>query len=109
MGSKKGETMSGGHFDYYDLSLKNEIEGEDFEDVEIQELVNDVLDLIHEYDWYKSCDTSQEYYLEHKRKFKAKWFGNPDKRLKTMFQSVVDSIDECKKKLEEAYSEVTND
>lgn len=48
--------MSGGHFNYKDSELKNEIfDWEEkvtnqFEDLEISELVFDVLDLIHEYD-----------------------------------------------------------
>ena len=49
--------MSGGHFEYLDSRLKEEIFGwtdkpeNVFEDREISELVFDVLDLIHEFDW----------------------------------------------------------
>ena len=54
--------MSGGHFEYLDGRLKDEIFGYEnkvknvFEDREISELVFDVLDLIHEFDWYYSGD-----------------------------------------------------
>lgn len=101
--------MSGGRYQYYDISLKSEIEGDDFEDVEIQELVNDVLDLIHEYDWYMECDTSREDYLKAKNEFKHKWFGDPDRRLKKMFRTIQDSLDKCKAEIVEGYFEVTDD
>ena len=58
--------MSGGRFDYLDLSLKNEIFGWSekcynvLEDVELSELVWDVLDLLHDYDWYISGDTEED-------------------------------------------------
>lgn len=74
--------MSGGHFNYVDSHLKSEIFGWDnkpsnvFEDVEISELVFDVLDLIHAFDWYKSGDTCRETYLKAKADFKKKWMGN---------------------------------
>lgn len=75
--------MSGGHFNYKDSELKNEIfDWEDkpsnqFEDLEISRLVFDILELIHEYDWYISGDTGRENYLKAKRAFKKKWLrGN---------------------------------
>ena len=67
--------MSGGHFGYLDSRLKDEIFGwtdkpeNVFEDREISELVFDVLDLIHEFDWYYSGDTDKETYLEAKAEF----------------------------------------
>ena len=73
--------MSGGHFEYKDSSLKDEIFGwgdtptNAFEDREISELVWDVLDLIHDYDWYVCGDTCKQTYLEAKAKFKRKWLG----------------------------------
>ena len=73
--------MSGGRFEYADSRLKSEIFGwadeprNVFEDREISELVWDVLDLIHEYDWYASGDTGKDTYLKAKAEFKRKWFG----------------------------------
>ena len=73
--------MSGGRFDYKDSELKSEIYGwtdepeNVFEDMEISELVWDVLDLIHDFDWYASGDTCKETYLKAKAEFKKKWFS----------------------------------
>lgn len=74
--------MSGGRFNYIDSSLKSEIFGwgerpiNVFEDMEISELVFDVFDLIHDYDWYISGDTCEETYLKAKAAFKKKWIGS---------------------------------
>ena len=98
--------MSGGHFDYKDMGLKSEIFGwEDkptnaFEDKEISELVWDVLDLIHDFDWYKSGDTSKEDYLKAKADFKKKWFNNRELCVRRI---VDDSIEQCKKELYETF------
>lgn len=83
--------MSGGFFEYADQRAKNEIFGylgdetkeNVFEDEEISELVWDVFQLIRDFDWYKSCDTCEEKYLEKKSAFKNKWFKSDRKvRLK---------------------------
>ena len=98
--------MSGGHFEYLDSRLKDEIFGyEDkvknvFEDREISELVFDVLDLIHEFDWYYSGDTGKETYLEAKAKFKKKWFSSRGVRIK---RTIDTAIDEVRAELYETY------
>ena len=80
--------MSGGRFDYTDSRLKSEIFGWSdrpsnvFEDREISELVWDVLDLVHDFDWYVSGDTCEETYLKAKSEFKKKWFDNRGVRVR---------------------------
>jgi hypothetical protein len=98
--------MSGGHFEYLDSRLKDEIFGyEDkvknvFEDREISELVFDVLDLIHEFDWYYSGDTGKETYLEAKAEVKRKWLSNRGIRIK---RTIDTAIDEARAELYETY------
>ena len=98
--------MSGGRFDYKDSSLKSEIYGwtDDpsnvFEDREISELVWDVLDLIHDFDWYASGDTGKEDYLKAKAEFKKKWFSNRGVRVRRI---VDDAIQQCKTELYETF------
>lgn len=98
--------MSGGRFDYIDSRCKEEIFGWSekptnvFEDREISELIWDVFDLIHEYDWYASCDTSEEKYLSAKDAFKKKWLKHDEQRV----QMVIDNaIDEVRKELYKTY------
>lgn len=98
--------MSGGHFDYVDSRLKEEIfgwtdkPGNVFEDREISELVWDVLNLIHEYDWYASGDNCKETYLKHKAAFKKKWFSNRGVRVR---QIVDGALTQCKNELYETF------
>ena len=67
-----------------------------FEDWEISELVWDVLDLIHKYDWYASGDTCEDTWLKAKAAFKKKWFGNRGVRVR---QIVDTALRECKDEL----------
>ena len=72
--------MSGGYFNYLDSQLKSEIFGwtnrysNVFEDKQISALVWDILDLIHEFDWYKSGDNGKDTYLKAKNDFKKKYY-----------------------------------
>ena len=94
--------MSGGRFNYLDSQLKSEIFGwadkprNVFEDKEISQLIWDVFELIHAYDWYDSGDTSEKNYLEEKKKFKDKWLREDRDRCK---QIVDEAIAEAKTEL----------
>ena len=101
--------MSGGRFNYIDSNLRDEIFGWSdtwsnvFEDREISELVSDVLNLIHDYDWYASGDTGKDDYLKAKAKFKRKWLGNRGVAVK---RTIDTAIDELKEELYETYGMV---
>lgn len=97
--------MSGGRFDYIDMTLKDAIFPTDtpintFEDREISELVFDVLDLIHAFDWYASGDTCKETYLKAKDTFKKKWLRNSGVRVRRI---VDEALKQCKEELYETY------
>lgn len=94
--------MSGGRFDYKDQYAKSEIFGYTdkpanvFEDMEISNLVWDVFDLIHEYDWYASGDKSEVEYLTAKKQFKDKWLKSDETRVKRI---VDDALADVKREL----------
>jgi hypothetical protein len=98
--------MSGGYFSYSDSHLKSEIFGWSdrptnvFEDKEISELVWDVLDLVHAFDWYKSGDTGEASYLKAKRTLKDKWLKHDSDRVKRI---VDETLAECKDELYKTY------
>ena len=98
--------MSGGCFNHIDGTLKSEIFGwsdapsNAFEDREISELVWDVLDLIHDYDWYASGDTCKETYLKAKAEFKKKWFSNRGVRVRRI---VDEALKQTKDELYETF------
>ena len=101
----KETIMSGGRFEYADMTAKNMIFNYDkctnvFEDREISELVWDVFDLIHDFDWYKSGDTDKSDYLKAKRAFKKKWFENRGVRARRIID---EAVAELKRELYETY------
>lgn len=92
--------MSGGHFQYLDSRLKDEMFGwcdkphNVLEDRELSALAWDMLEIIHAYDWYRSGDTCEETYLKKKLAFKNKWLKAPVKRVKSIVDSAVDELRE---------------
>ena len=98
--------MSGGRFEYVDSWLKNEMFGwtdkphNVLEDRELSELTWDLLEVIHEYDLYASCDTGKESYLKAKAEFKKKWFSNRGVRVRSIID---EGIAELKSELYETF------
>ena len=92
--------MSGGKFGYYNKYLKDEMfvhsdrPNNVMEDDEISELVWDVLNLIHDLDYYQSGDTCRETYIESKKEFKKKWFGNRSERLEQIVDKKIEQLRE---------------
>ena len=90
--------MSGGLFDYKDMELKSEMFGwtdkprNVLEDRELSELTWDLLDVIHEYDWYKCGDTGKETYLKAKNEFKKKWFSNRGVNVRRIVDNAVNDL-----------------
>lgn len=76
--------MSGGYFNHQDRNAKLEIFSycydetdkvpDVFHDREISEIVWDVFDLIHDFDWYVSGDTGEGQWNKAVHDFKEKWF-----------------------------------
>ena len=90
--------MSGGAFNYLDGQLRCEIFGygdhwnNALEDLEISELTYDLLELLHEYDWYASGDTNKEKYLAAKEEFKQKWLKDPESRVKHIIDAGISRL-----------------
>lgn len=99
--------MSGGYFNYMDSQLKSEVFGWSnqwwnvFEDQEISELVWDIFDLMHDFDWYKKGDTDKETYLRAKADFKKKWMDNRGVRVRRI---VDEALQQTKNELYETFN-----
>lgn len=65
--------MSGGCLGYFYGQLEEHVG--DFADRELDELVQDLVTLFHEREWYLSGDTSKGAWNDARDKFKRKWFG----------------------------------
>lgn len=74
--------MSGGSYGYIYSELFRECEGRMHDD-EMEDLVADLCKVLHDLEWWQSCDTSEDTYRKTVAKFKAKWFkGDRSARLK---------------------------
>lgn len=74
--------MSGGSYNYIYYKLEEECKGAMY-DAEMNDLIKDLVEVLHDLEWWQSDDTSEEQYRETLKKFKKKWFhGNRKERLK---------------------------
>ena len=86
--------MSGGSRDYLYCRVKSTFVGSMY-DPEIDDLMKDIVELLHDVEWYDSADIGEEDYRETVKKFKRKWFEKPrDYRLKEYVNTAVDRLRE---------------
>ena len=72
--------MSGGSFNYGYSFVDDKYAGK-MKDRELNELIKDLVEVLHDLEWSVDCDISHEEYLDTVVKFKKKWFGNRKVRL----------------------------
>lgn len=74
--------MSGGSYDYIYSRLEEKCSGRMY-DAEMDEMIKDICQVLHDLEWWQSSDCSENEYRATLDKFKAKWFkGNREGRLK---------------------------
>ena len=74
--------MSGGSYGYIYSTLLSECYGRMY-DAEMNDMINDLAEVLHALEWWRSDDCSEEAYRKELAKFKAKWFkGDRQERLK---------------------------
>lgn len=74
--------MSGGSYDYIYCRLKEECDGRMY-DAEMDDMIRDLAEVLHDLEWWKSADSSEDEYRATLTRFKAKWFkDNREERLK---------------------------
>ena len=74
--------MSGGSYGYIYSRLEEECVGRMY-DVEMDDMINDLCEVLHDLEWWQSGDSSEDKYKATLTKFKAKWFkDNRKERLK---------------------------
>lgn len=89
---KRGKTMSGGSYNYIYSTLLMECEGKMY-DAEMNDMINDLADVLHDLEWWQSDDTGEERYRKTLEMFKAKWFkGNRKTRLKKYIDEQTDYL-----------------
>lgn len=115
--------MSGGHFDYVQGRIADEVYGWDiainygdkgfansriaarrnpFEDMEMSELFFDALCVLHSLDWYLSGDNRESTYRADLEYFKNKWLGKTEKE---RIEHVIDiAVEGAKDKIKQTFN-----
>ena len=84
--------MSGGSHDYLYSRIEEEYCGA-MHDIELNDLMTDIVNLLHDLEWYDSGDYGEDTYREAVNGFKQKWFGTSrEDRLKRYIDMEVSSV-----------------
>lgn len=84
--------MSGGSYNHGYSIIEYDYVGE-MHDTELNEMMKDLVNVLHDLEWFVDCDISEEEYRETVTKFKRKWF----KRRKCDIEELVNEVFEKKK------------
>ena len=94
--------MSGGSYNYTCYTFQNEYENYMY-DQEMNDMVKDLFDVLHDLEWWQSADISEEEYRRTLKNFKNKWFKQDrNERLKKYIDN---TIEKTKKEILELLDE----
>lgn len=82
------QRFSGGSYDY--LYLKLDI---NTYDEELDLMLIDLQQVLHDLEWWQSCDIGEETYRETLNEFKNKWFGKRNERLKEIITTKCNELE----------------
>ena len=84
--------MSGGSHDYLYSRVEELFVGKMY-DIELNDLMKDVANIMHDLEWYDSGDYDPDGYFDTVKAFKKKWFEFPRKdRLKKYIDKSVEDL-----------------
>ena len=90
------QKFSGGSYDYKYYVVDEYYNGRMY-DAELDDLIKDLVKIMHDVEWWQSADISEESYRKSVNEFKNKWFKQPrSKRLKSLID---EKIENTKKEL----------
>lgn len=78
--------MSGGSYSYVYCRVENECVGRMF-DRQLDEMMKDLVKVLHDLEWWQSCDCDEKRYRESVTKFKKKWFKQTKIDVKNQIES----------------------
>lgn len=88
--------MSGGSMNYLCYKIEEEAVGY-MCDAELDELMRDIANLLHDCEWWHSCDYSEDSYRKSAAEFKRKWFGNTAHRNERLERLIDEKLDQVRK------------
>lgn len=87
--------MSGGSYNYMYCRINDEYVDRMF-DSQLNSMMKDLVDVLHDLEWWQSCDYSEETYRESVKKFKKKWFKQTkidvQKQIESEFEKTKDEL-----------------
>ena len=84
--------MSGGSYNYECYRVEEEYVGA-MHDAELDEMMKDLVKVLHDVEWWQSCDIGEDDYRKTVKDFKDKWF-NADRceRLKPIIDRRINEV-----------------
>lgn len=84
--------MSGGSYDYTYSRVEDEYVGLMY-DAELDEMMKDLVDVLHDVEWWQSSDIGEEDYRKTVKEFKNKWFNSDrSERLKPIIDRKINKV-----------------
>lgn len=84
--------MSGGSYDYKYYTVEEYYVGF-MHDAELDEMMKDLVKVLHDVEWWQSADIGEEDYRKTVNEFKARWFNaNRGERLKPIIERKIDKV-----------------
>jgi hypothetical protein len=84
--------MSGGSHNYVYFRIKEELVGQ-MHDAELDDLMKDIVTLVHDLEWWQSGDYCESDYRDTVKWFKKKWFADSrDERLKGYVDDAIEKL-----------------
>ena len=84
--------MSGGSYNYEYCRVEDEYVGA-MHDAELDEMMKDLVEVLHDVEWWQSSDICEDDYRKTVKAFKAKWFDSDrGERLKPIIEREINKI-----------------
>ena len=84
--------MSGGSYNYEYYRVEEEYAGA-MHDAELDEMMKDLVEVLHDVEWWQSSDIGEEDYRKTVKAFKAKWFNSDrGERLKPIIERKINGV-----------------
>lgn len=84
--------MSGGSYNYEYYRVEEEYVGSMY-DAELDEMMKDLVEVLHDVEWWQSGDIGEDDYRKTVKAFKAKWFDSDRcERLKPIIERKINKV-----------------
>lgn len=84
--------MSGGSYNYTCYRVEDEYVGA-MHDAELDEMMKDLVDVLHDVEWWQSSDIGEDDYRKTVKAFKKKWFDSDrGERLKPIIDRKINKV-----------------